>query len=470
MKSNRKAQLIISLLALGDMIMYLCCSAVARLFISGRFGLDFGGWAVSLIHFAFLIFFFFMSDLYSTHIELVSDSAKAAGASVLAATIASAAVCYIFSLGAIASDWLIRLGIFFVLTVIWRSLAASVIKKHGEKLRCIILENKNNASRLARKLKYASNSGRVSDYFMIDDTDPEEIEAIISERLPEYDEVFLSPAFSKPAANKIMSAATLLHKDVTVLADLDSITTAHGTITMLGDTPIVEKKVMKLTKTQLFLKRGFDIIFSLIGCVVTLPIFAVCALAARLDSAGSIIYKQKCYTKGKKIFTLYRFRTMSADAEKHEAEPVADNDPRLTKVGGFLRRSRLYKLPTLYNILFGQLSVVGPRPEDTALADNFAERSDDYEIRYFVKGGLTGYAQVYGKNNTRLSDKILMDMLYIADYSFLLDMKIIMLTVRALFIKTSDELDEQRDKTMSSPENEEKRRAESLRMLRGDKL
>ena len=159
---------------------------------------------------------------------------------------------------------------------------------------------------------------------------------------------------------------------------------------------------------------------------------------------------------------------MYTDAEKNGAQLATEDDPRITRVGKFLRATRLDELPQLYNILFGHMSVVGPRPERPIFADRFSEDVGNYDTRYFVKAGLTGYAQVYGKYNTRASDKILMDLIYITNYSFLLDIKLIILTTKTMFVKSATEgLNEENDKMLSSEEKEEQRRAETVKILRG---
>lgn len=470
MKKSYKSKLIIALLILGDILVYAAGLAVSQLVITGSLDFDIGRWYVVLIPFAFILFFFIMYDLYKTQVERAYDSAVATGLSIIAAILCSVVVLYVLTNNIYVIRWLIRFAFLEVFMVFWRLFAAEMIKKFGEKIRCLIIENMNNTSRLARKLKYVTYYAREATYYMIDENNNEEIDAIINEKIKDYDQIFISPAVSKSIAKRIMSQATLLHKEISVLADLDSITTMRGKILMLGDTPVVEKKILHISKMQSFLKRAFDIIFALILCIVTLPIILICAIVIRLDSEGPVIYKQERYTKNKKVFTVYKFRTMYTDAEKHGAQLATEDDPRITKAGKFLRATRLDELPQLYNILFGHMSVVGPRPERPVFADEFSKHVGNYDTRYFVKAGLTGYAQVYGKYNTRVSDKILMDMIYITNYSFLLDIKIILLTTKTMFVKSATEgLDEERDKMLSSEDKEQTRRAETIKMLKDDR-
>lgn len=469
MKQGFKSKIIITLLIAGDILVFLAGFALSQFFMAGSFGLNLKNWFNILIPLAFILFFFIMYDLYKVRIDDVFTSAISTGLAIFAAVLSSIVIVYLFSLETVSVIiWLIRLAVLEVFMVLWRSFAAVMIKKFGDNIRCLILENMNNTSRLARKLKYAANYGREATYYMIDENDSEEIDTIINEKIKEYDQIFISPAISKQIARRIMTKATLLHKEISVLADLDSITTMRGSIYMLDDTPVVEKKVLHISRVQRFWKRAFDIVFALVLCVLTLPVIAICALAIHFDSEGPVIYKQERYTKNKKVFTVYKFRTMYIDAEKHGAQLATEDDPRITKVGKILRATRLDELPQLYNILFGHMSVVGPRPERPIFADDFSKNVGNYDTRYFVKAGLTGYAQVYGKYNTRVSDKILMDMIYIANYSFLLDIKIILLTTKTMFVKSATEgLDEENDRMLSADEKEEKRRSETVYNLKG---
>ena len=423
--------------------------------------------------FAFVIFlvcFFIMYDQYMSMTEKVFAAGISAALSVIAAFICTFFVSNLlrwklFTVGV----WLAEFVFTWVLVVCWRTLAAFLIRKFGEKRSFLIIENMRNTSRLARKLKYASDKGRDAVYYMIDEDNPAEIDALIEEKLKNFDAVFVSPMVSKDISERIMHKAFILGKDVSILADLDGVSTLHGRIYQLDDTPVIEKKGVYMSRLQRFVKRGFDIVISVILGIVSLPIALICAVAIKLDSEGPVIYKQERYTIHKKVFTIYKFRTMVQDAEKDGAQFATENDPRITKVGKVLRATRLDELPQLYNILLGQMSIVGPRPERPVFADYFSNTVKNYDMRFCVKAGLTGYAHVYGKYNTRMSDRILMDIIYIVNYSILTDIKIMLLTVQIMFIKSAAEgIDEEYDKIMSSEENEKKRREETLRHM-GDK-
>lgn len=186
-------------------------------------------------------------------------------------------------------------------------------------------------------------------------------------------------------------------------------------------------------------KRIMDIVLCLIALIPGLPIMAITALAIKLDDNGPILYRQERVTKNEKRFNIIKFRSMVVDAEKDGAIPATDNDPRITRVGKIIRRFRIDELPQIFNILKGDMSIVGPRPERVEHVEKYKKEIPEFVYRYKVKGGLTGYAQIYGKYNTTAYDKLRMDLLYVENYSLLLDIKLIVETVRILFKKESTE-------------------------------
>ena len=156
---------------------------------------------------------------------------------------------------------------------------------------------------------------------------------------------------------------------------------------------------------------------------------------------GTAFYRQKRLTKDGKVFEILKFRSMRMDAEKDGVARLSsgDADPRITKVGRFIRACRLDELPQLFNILAGDMSVVGPRPERPELAEEYKKELPEFDLRLQCKCGLTGFAQVYGKYNTTPYDKLLMDLMYIAQPSIAEDLKICFATVKILFLKDSTE-------------------------------
>lgn len=200
----------------------------------------------------------------------------------------------------------------------------------------------------------------------------------------------------------------------------------------LFDTPLLLCRNSGLTLEQRFVKRLFDLLFSIIVGIIFLLISIIIALLIKLEDGGSVLYKQKRLTLDDRIFYVYKFRSMIPNAEQHGAQLATDNDSRITKVGRILRKFRLDEIPQILNILKGDMSVVGPRPERPELAHKYEKYIPEFDFRLRVKAGLTGYAQVTGLYDTSPYDKLKMDMMYIEQYSLLLDLRIIMMTIKTM--------------------------------------
>lgn len=195
------------------------------------------------------------------------------------------------------------------------------------------------------------------------------------------------------------------------------------------------------TPEYLVLKRFFDILLSLLLLILTSPIFLVTAIAIKATDHGPVFYKQTRLTKDGKEFQIIKFRSMRVDAEKDGQAVLSagEKDDRITPVGRVIRKCRIDELPQFINILKGDLSLVGPRPERPEIAAQYMETLPEFALRLQAKAGLTGYAQVYGKYNTTPYDKLVMDLMYIAKPSIVEDFKIIFATLRVLFLPESTE-------------------------------
>lgn len=192
----------------------------------------------------------------------------------------------------------------------------------------------------------------------------------------------------------------------------------------------------KLTQFMRGMKRVLDVILSLTGIILFLPFAPIIAVMIKLDSPGPVLFKQLRVGVGEKTFHLYKFRTMRQDAEKNSGAVWAtEDDPRITRVGRFLRKSRLDEVPQLFNVLRGDMSFVGPRPERPEFVNKLNERVPYYATRHTVKPGVTGWAQVkypYGASEEDALEKLRYDLFYIKNYSLLLDLVIILETVKVV--------------------------------------
>ena len=200
------------------------------------------------------------------------------------------------------------------------------------------------------------------------------------------------------------------------------------------DTPILLTREYSLKVEQRFAKRIIDVVCAVILAVITSPIMLITAILVKCYDGGPVLYKQTRCTVNGKEFKIMKFRSMSVDAEKDGVARLASkNDSRITPIGKFIRKVRIDELPQLFNILIGDMSFIGPRPERPEIISQYIEDMPEFAFRMKVKAGLAGYAQVYGKYNTTPYDKLKLDLSYIENYSVWLDLKLMLLTIKILF-------------------------------------
>lgn len=206
------------------------------------------------------------------------------------------------------------------------------------------------------------------------------------------------------------------------------------------DSPMLLTREYSLSMEQRFLKRTVDIVCSLILLILSSPIMLVTAIAIKLYDRGPVLYKQIRCTVDQREFYIMKFRSMRTDAEKDGVARLAQkNDDRITPIGKFIRKCRIDELPQLINILCGDMSFIGPRPERPEIIAQYMEVMPEFAFRMKVKAGLAGFAQVYGKYNTTPYDKLKLDLTYIENYSLWMDLKLMMLTLKVLFWPDSTE-------------------------------
>lgn len=221
----------------------------------------------------------------------------------------------------------------------------------------------------------------------------------------------------------------------------------------LFDTPLLVAKNMGLSVEQRAAKRVLDIVVSLIGIIIASPFMLVIAVLVKAYDRGPVFYFQDRLTIDGKEFKICKFRSMCVDSEKHGARLASKHDARITPVGKVLRKLHLDELPQLFNVLVGDMSLVGPRPERGSIMREYQKELPEFAYRLKVKAGLTGYAQVYGKYNTTPYDKLKLDLFYIENYSFFLDVKLLFMTVKIFFKKeTSEGVDDSQITALKSSE------------------
>lgn len=228
-------------------------------------------------------------------------------------------------------------------------------------------------------------------------------------------------------------------KDIYITQDIDNLITMGFDISHTFDTPLIRTKREQVKWYYPIFKRIFDVICSGMALIVLSPIFVITAICIKCYDGGPIFYKQIRLTKNHKEFEIYKFRSMIMNAEKQGARLAARNDDRITPVGKIIRALRIDELPQLINILQGDMSLVGPRPERPEIEKIYLNELPEFGLRLRVKAGLTGYAQVFGKYNTTPLDKLKLDLLYINQQSIFLDLKIIFYTIKIIFIPEATE-------------------------------
>lgn len=226
-------------------------------------------------------------------------------------------------------------------------------------------------------------------------------------------------------------------KRLFVVPDFEDITLNSADVVQIDDTLALLVKNRGMTTEQRVIKRVMDILVSLVGVIIASPLMLICAACIKLQDRGPVLYRQKRLTLDHREFMLIKFRSMTVDAEKNGARLATQNDARVTKFGKFMRTTRLDEIPQLLNILKGDMSLVGPRPERPEIMEKICQTMPEFCQRLKVKAGLTGYAQVYGRYDTSFEDKVKMDLLYIQNYSLMLDFQLLFATIKVLFVKNS---------------------------------
>ncbi|MBR0081789.1 MAG: sugar transferase [Clostridia bacterium] len=257
--------------------------------------------------------------------------------------------------------------------------------------------------------------------------------------LSDAEAVFLSDVHSHDR-NVIIKYCVGRGIDALVLPRLGDVIMSGATKLHILHLPVLMVHRYNPKPEYLAIKRVFDIVLSALALIVLSPVFLVTALLIKRDG-GPAFYRQERLTKDGKTFRLIKFRSMRVDAEKDGVARLStgENDDRITPVGRVIRKFRIDELPQLLNILEGSLSIVGPRPERPEIAAQYEKEIPEFRLRLQCKAGLTGYAQVYGKYNTTPYDKLMMDMMYIADPGVVQDLRIIFATIKILFQPESTE-------------------------------
>lgn len=260
----------------------------------------------------------------------------------------------------------------------------------------------------------------------------EEIVEQTKREIDQYEYIYLHNLSSR-IRKKLLKYCYEYNKVVYCSVNLSDVILRTAGLTQDVDSPVYYCTSFGIGGISAVIKRAFDIVFSLIMIILTSPIMLITAICIKLEDRGSIIYKQVRCTKDMKEFVIYKFRSMKENSEGSTAKFAVSDDERLTKVGKVIRKFKIDEFPQFFNILKGDMSVVGPRPERPEMVKQAIKKTPEFVLRTKVKAGLTGYAQVRGYYNTGFKDKLLWDLIYIETFSLILDLKIILMTIVAVF-------------------------------------
>ncbi|MBO1299489.1 MULTISPECIES: sugar transferase [unclassified Enterococcus] len=262
----------------------------------------------------------------------------------------------------------------------------------------------------------------------------------IKKMIDEIDIVYLSSHIEENEKIKIYQLITKKEKKLFLNTTFENLTMINPNIMNFEDESIIEASGFRIQPEYELFKRLFDIVVSLILLILASPFMLLTAVLVKVTSPGPVIYKQVRITKNQKEFSIYKFRSMAATAEAKSGPVLAkSNDARVTPVGKFIRAVRFDELPQIFNVLKGDMSIVGPRPERPFFVDQFNAENPYYYLRHNVRAGITGYAQVYGKYVSDYNSKLRFDLLYIKKYSLMMDLKILLQTIKILFDKMSSQ-------------------------------
>jgi Undecaprenyl-phosphate glucose phosphotransferase len=262
----------------------------------------------------------------------------------------------------------------------------------------------------------------------------DDLERILQQK--PVDQVILAlPSEDMPLMKSLMERLALHTVDVKIVPDLFQYVTLYGGLEEFGGLPIISLQGGPLEGWNLVAKRAFDVLFSSLALLVLSPLMLIVALAVKLTSRGPVLYRQERMGMDGAVFPILKFRTMQVGSEEAGPRMATAGDGRRTAVGGLLRRTSLDELPQLFNVLRGDMSLVGPRPERPVFIEEFKRQIPKYHLRHKVKSGITGWAQINGlRGQTSIQKRIEYDLYYIENWSLLLDLKILLRTALGGFL------------------------------------
>ncbi len=319
-------------------------------------------------------------------------------------------------------------------TMIWAYSSNRVYFKIFPPMNIVIVYGNDNVNTFIKKINKRWDKYKICKLIDVN----YDIDTIMSE-VVNYDAIIIYDVDSY-IRNRILKECYNRSMSVYITPKISDIIIGSSDDIHLFDTPLFLSKNTGMSYEQKTLKRIIDIIISSILIIFSSPFMLLVAASIKLCDGGPILFKQNRLTLNNKVFEIYKFRSMVVNAEENGIPKLASkNDCRITGIGKIIRKIRFDELPQLFNVLKGDMSLVGPRPERPEIADTYIEKIPEFGFRTKVKAGLTGYAQIMGKYNTTAYDKLKLDMMYIEKFSLLLDLKILLMTFKYIFTPSNEE-------------------------------
>lgn len=391
---------------------------------------------LSVLLSVFLILFFNIYGLFSLICKRLSEIFLNLIVAVANIFIAAMAVTFFMRDFEYSRMVIIYSAIFgFMLLALWQYVMHKVEVKHLPIPTVFIAAEKEEQEKLKEKIRKTYGLEKSTLKF----AEPKDKEKNIKQ-IEISDIILIGESLPIEIKEYILKAANERKKTIILVPTLYEISCSKMYLWQIDDLPTQRVSRMLLTLEQRILKRTLDIIVSVISLVLLSPIMLITAVIVKLDSPGPIIYSQVRVGRFGKEFKVHKFRSMRQDAEAKTGPVLAgENDPRITKFGRFMRATRLDELPQLINVLKGEMSIVGPRPERPFFVEQFIKEKPEYAYRHNVKPGITGLAQIAGKYNTTAYDKLVYDLIYIQNVSVMYDLTLMLQTLKVLITKESTE-------------------------------
>ena len=349
-----------------------------------------------------------------------------------------------------------------VVIIIWAILVYQIFKRifPPKQLLLISAQNVGQASGddgiadIILKFSKRNDLYEIKDKIIYDDNNLEEI----YKKCNKFDDILIGDVTAE-ARNDIIKHCFNNSRNIYVIPKISDILLKYSDDILVFDTPLFLSTNFGLSFENKVAKRIVDIVLSIFVLVVFMPIWLLVALLIKLEDGGPILFVQERVTINDKLFNIIKFRSMkdgkdgkdgkatdvaknikeSKASKKEEVLPTIEGDERITKIGAFIRKYHIDEVPQLLNVLIGDMSLVGPRPERREHVELYKKEISEFEYRYKVKAGLTGLAQIYGKYNTSAIDKLKLDLIYIKRYSLIFDLELILRTLKVLIMKENTE-------------------------------